>query len=285
MAVQAQLYSENIGFPMYGSQDRLINPVSGLCDDPYNFSPQQQTPQLTQLYHHPPPHTTTQNFGFDCTSQGVGGGAGAGASSTAENIFSMDFSQSLAVEFEKQRREIDLFLQLQNQRLRSALQEERKQQLSVLLNTLESKTQRLIRQKDEELAAATNKTMELENCLKRAEMEKESWKRLAKANETMVVHLNNTLEQVKEKLVLVNNGTDDAESMCGGSCGGDRMEVLQMVEEQGRNMACKGCHTRNSCVLFLPCRHLCSCKTCEAFLGSCPVCKSVKQGSVEVFFV
>uniref|UniRef100_A0A2P2Q3U0 RING-type domain-containing protein n=1 Tax=Rhizophora mucronata TaxID=61149 RepID=A0A2P2Q3U0_RHIMU len=46
-------------------------------------------------------------------------------------------------------------------------------------------------------------------------------------------------------------------------------------------MLCKGCNSRNSCVLFIPCRHLCSCKACEPFLDSCPVCQTAREATIE----
>ena len=146
---------------------------------------------------------------------------------------------------------------------------------------MESKALYLMRRKEEDLALATKKTMELEASLRIAEMESESWQRLAKANEAMVLDLSNTLEQVRESLVWVSNTAEDAESLFCGSCDRDQQRE---VKEENKNMACKHCNSRSSCVLFLPCRHLCSCKSCEAFLDSCPVCKSVKEASMKVFW-
>ena len=169
----------------------------------------------------------------------------------------------------------------QNERLRSALGEQRKRQLAILLKSMESKAFYLMRRKEEDLARATKKTMELEASLRKAEMESETWQRLAKANEAMVMDLSNTLEQVRQSLVWVNNTAEDAESLFSGSCDRDQQEV----KEESNKMACKHCNSRSSCVLFLPCRHLCSCKSCEAILDSCPVCKSVKEASLKVFWV
>lgn len=163
------------------------------------------------------------------------------------------------------------------------MQEQRKQQLGILLENIESKAMNLMRQKEEDLTQARNKRMELEVCLRRAEMESESWQRAAKANEAMVMDLSYTLEQMRERMVLVSNRADDAESCCGSY---NRKEEEKEVkeEEKNRKIVCKRCNSRNSCVLFLPCRHLCSCKLCEAFLDSCPVCKSAKDTSMEVFW-
>lgn len=170
---------------------------------------------------------------------------------------------------------------MQNERLRSALQEQRRKQLGILLKSVESKAMSLMKQKEEDLAQATKKTMELEACLKKAQIERETWQRVAGENEAMIMDLSNTLEQVRERLFLDSTrGQDTDESSCCGSC-----EKEQEDNSTKKMACCKGCNSRASCVLFLPCRHLCSCKFCEAFLAYCPVCDSVKEGSMEVFWV
>ncbi|KAL2520935.1 putative BOI-related E3 ubiquitin-protein ligase [Forsythia ovata] len=72
------------------------------------------------------------------------------------------FSQSLVSHIDKQRLQIDQFVTLQNDRLRLALEEQRKQQISYFLK----KSQVLIQQKDEEIIKAVNKAMELEEFVK-----------------------------------------------------------------------------------------------------------------------
>lgn len=56
---------------------------------------------------------------------------------------------------------------------------------------------------------------------------------------------------------------------CGGSNGG------------GRRL-CRKCGKEESCVLILPCRHLCLCTVCGSTLHTCPICKSFKTASVHV---
>lgn len=146
---------------------------------------------------------------------------------------------------------------------------------------------KLMRQKEQVLAQATKKSMELESGLKKVKLERESWQRVARENEAMVADLSSMLEQVRDKMVIVGNGADDAASFCCGSSE-DRSSSGGMISSSSSSkkmVACRGCNSRRSCVLFLPCRHLCSCKHCEAFLLSCPVCKSAKQASFEVFWV
>ncbi|MBA0567517.1 hypothetical protein Golob_005071 [Gossypium lobatum] len=190
--------------------------------------------------------------------------------SMCDNFLSMTLSQALDA-------------QLENERLKSVLREQWRRQLGTLLKTMEWKALYLMKRKEEDLARATKKTMELEACLKKTEMESEWWERLAKANEAMVMDLSNTMEQVKEELIRVSNKNtaEDTESHC---CGSRDQRDDQQGEKKTKKVACKHCRFRSSCVLFLPCRHLCSCISCEAFLDSCPVCKSVKEASMNVFW-
>ncbi|KAK2660763.1 hypothetical protein Ddye_007296 [Dipteronia dyeriana] len=291
MAVQAQLFPENSGYilppPMCGGvQDwTTINPVPATtaAAAAFGYVPPQQQPLFGDHYL----QQSNQSFGFDCNIKGFSssssststGGCGCGSNIL---LSSMAMSRSLDAHLELQRQEVDYILQIQSERLRSVLQEQRKKQLIVMLKSLESKAVNLMRQKEEDLLQARNKTMELEACLREAEVESETWQRLARENESMVVDLSNTLQQVRERLVLVNNTADDAES---SFCGSSDDDHKQKQQEMMMMIACKRCNSRGSCVLFLPCRHLCSCTHCEPFLVSCPVCKSSKEASMEVFWV
>ncbi|XP_050230883.1 probable BOI-related E3 ubiquitin-protein ligase 2 [Mercurialis annua] len=273
MAVQAQLYAENFGLPMFGLQDWIMsNPAEAdLC---FGFQEsQQQNLSLQQ--------PNSLNFGFDCDR---GSWPPPCSSSSTSDTF-IALCRSLGADhLEMQRQEVDYILQLQNERLRCALQEERKQQFAILLKNVNSKAVSLMRQKEEDLAKARNKTMELESYLRTAQMETESWQRLSRENEALVINLSHTLEQVKQRQIISRTSSRQSQetesSCCGGSC-----KKEENPAELRAKMVCKGCNSRASCVLFLPCKHLCSCKFCEAFLSSCPVCESVKEESMEVFWV
>lgn len=170
----------------------------------------------------------------------------------------------------------------------------------MLLKKVELKTSTLLRQKDQEIAKATSRTMELEMLVNKLEMESQAWQRIAQENEALVCSLNNALEQLKENAsCCFNNGAEDAESCCdieeereteeehrAIDIGFGEIKAAAEAEEEHRNsrnilMVCKGCNARDSCVLFLPCRHLCSCKACEAFLESCPICLTPKKATIE----
>ncbi|WJX42515.1 RING-type E3 ubiquitin transferase [Trifolium repens] len=175
--------------------------------------------------------------------------------------------------------EVDHFLRSQNEKLRIFVQEQRKQQAETLLKKIELDVFYMLRQKDEQIAQAVNRRLELEEFLKRLEIENESWRRAAHENEAMVLSLHNTLEQMKERASHCYN--NDAESCC------DIKNHEEEEEETGENrvcsvnMICKCCRSRESTFMFLPCRHLCSCKACEPSLQACPVCLMPKRSIIE----
>lgn len=82
--------------------------------------------------------------------------------------------------------------------MRWVLNEQKKQQLALSWRKCETKLSFLLKQKNEEIAKAGNRTKELEEYLKKIEMENEAWQRIPNENEAIIVSLNNTIEQLKE---------------------------------------------------------------------------------------
>lgn len=154
-----------------------------------------------------------------------------------------------------------------------AMQEQRKQQVAVLMKKYEMKTQFLVRQKEEEIAKAANRTAELQNFLKRMEIENLTWQRAAKESEAMIASLNESIQRLRE---TAENAAEDAESCCDGGAAEE--------EEAERRMVCRCCNSREPCVVMMPCRHLCACKDCEVFLDSCPVCSMPKRSTILAVF-
>ncbi|XAR59844.1 hypothetical protein NMG60_11015832 [Bertholletia excelsa] len=270
MAIQAQFYPDNFGFALGGSLYMMDN-GHGFNEFCFNFQQKQQHQQLQSL------QQKTQSPCFD--NSGL-------LSKCHNNPQSMASSMGMAAQLEKQKQEIEWFICLQNERLRLALQEQRKQQIALILRKYEAKTAVLLKQKDEELTKAINRAMELEDFIRRMEIESQTWQRVARENEAMVASLNYTIEQLKENAYLAINGAEDAESCCDVNCQEDRENETgenggESEEQRPRKMICKSCHSRSSCVIFLPCRHLCACEACQAFLDSCPVCGTAKKAIIE----
>lgn len=157
--------------------------------------------------------------------------------------------------------------------------ENRKQQMSQLVKKYEWKAQILLQHKEEEMGMAANRASELEDYLKRMEIERQAWEREAKENEAMAASLSATLGGLRESaclLLIPNPAVEDAESCCENNT---QEEFLQ--DKTTPPMICRCCNSRKSCMVMLPCRHLCCCKQCELFLHSCPLCAMLKKDTIE----
>lgn len=257
MAIQAQLCSDNFGFSL-GGPTNWMDSGYGFNESCFNLPQRQNSLQRTQN---------------PCFQDG------SGLISDHKNDQDLGFPMNVLPQIEMQRLEVDRFICLQNERLKLALQEQRKQQILLLLRKLEAKAEYLLKQKDEEISKAMNRTGELEQFLRTIEIESQNWQRLANENEALVSSLNNSIERLKENQCFTN-WVEDAESCCDEETG-EENRGGENEEQNARKMLCKCCNSRNSCVVFLPCRHLCSCRSCQGFLISCPVCGVVKKASIE----
>ncbi|XP_071733104.1 probable BOI-related E3 ubiquitin-protein ligase 3 [Rutidosis leptorrhynchoides] len=266
MAVQAQLYSDhynynyqnnNMGF----SQDWHFSSVFDFGNENKNLS---SSPSSSYQHHQ------DQSFLMNSAS---GYHQNLVSSSNSRRNGMIGF-QNLSSELERQRLEMDCFLHFQNEKLKAVLNEETRKREMLLMQSYELKMKAIMDAKDEVLSTATSRTKELENYLLMAEKESKNWEKKAIENEAMMTDLNRKINQV------IETKQGDAESVCGGGGGDDDHEE----KERQKRMVCKMCHVRSSCVLLLPCRHLCCCRFCEGLLMFCPMCETVKNGSLEVYF-
>ncbi|KAI3795578.1 hypothetical protein L1987_38234 [Smallanthus sonchifolius] len=258
MAIQARMYSDNLTFPFVnddggvGDTNPSQNLIENACclNDLYLFNLQQQ-----QQYQQPQQRPVNQDL---CFYNGFNKPISIHSSPVTANI-------------QKQNQEIEGFISLQNERLRLALQAQRKQQFLTILKNYESKSALLLTQKDDEIKRATRRRLELEEFLRRTDIERQKWQTAANETEAMVMNLNNTIEQLSEKL---KTNVEDEGSCCHENDENMKKKMMMRV--------CKSCFNEDSCVVMLPCRHLCSCESCDVFLHSCPVCKMVKKASIQV---
>lgn len=113
-----------------------------------------------------------------------------------------------------------------------------------------------IHQKEQELLATNPKNVELQNRL---------------------VNLDSKLRALQKKAQEKEaTGTTDNESDAASFCG-DNFSSNDII-----NSYCLMCHRELSSVIIIPCKHLCCCKICEAFVYSCPECEIVKEDCIEV---
>ncbi|EPS70749.1 hypothetical protein M569_04019 [Genlisea aurea] len=183
----------------------------------------------------------------------------------------LDIEHSVHCELEKQRMEMDWFLQMENQRLRSAIVGEGRRQRAMIMREYESKLKIVMVQKDEQLAAANDRLKELQNSLQVWEMEARAWKKKATEKEAYICHLRNRL-----------NGPQQGEMVSSSSSSSSSQMRREEEPAAMMMMACKVCRSRSMCFVFFPCRHFCCCSYCETLLGHCPVCGTLKETSLEI---
>ncbi|GAU41662.1 hypothetical protein TSUD_272460 [Trifolium subterraneum] len=185
-------------------------------------------------------------------------------------------SPTLATLFEKQHQEAEQFIQIQNDKLKLVLQQQREKQAGVL-RSLENYSQQALITKDGEIARVALKNKVLENLLNSLEGEKRELKRIVEEREAMVIALHNQMEEEKKRVrMFVEN---DGESCCGEI---EEAKVAKCLRLEANIGCCLRCNTKSLDVLFLPCRHLSSCKVCEALLQACPICGVEKNGAIKI---
>uniref|UniRef100_A0A803LIY3 Uncharacterized protein n=2 Tax=Chenopodium quinoa TaxID=63459 RepID=A0A803LIY3_CHEQI len=213
------------------------------------------------------PQTQPQRYRFEpgmgMGYNNVGNNQGIGSSSTATTAVSEN-SLPFSALLDKHKREIDLYLHAQGERLKQALHQQKRQQMQYLINTFESRTMSIMKEKDEKLEKLRGKTKMLEEFLKKSEQETEMWQSIAREKQEMVIELNNMLFVIQQNLAFstpprndIVNGNhgveDDAESVneCEAIDKND-IAIQENHQEVNRKMVCKWCNSGKLCVVFLP---------------------------------
>ncbi|CAK8576639.1 unnamed protein product [Lathyrus sativus] len=183
-------------------------------------------------------------------------------------------SPTLVTLLKKQESETNQFHRIQNDKLKFMLQYQRELQESAV-RRMEIYSQQILKRKDEEIAKGAKKNQELEYIIRSLENEKMKLKRVAEEKGAMTIDLHNKLEEEKKRarMLVANN---DVESCCSNE------EAEKHVRREGNIMCCPMCNTNSPGVLFLPCRHISSCKACEASLQACLICGIAKKGAIEI---
>lgn len=186
------------------------------------------------------------------------------------------------------------FILRQTEKVRLEIDERRKRYSRRMAAAVEENIIKKLRAKEEEIEKIGKMNSALEERVKSLCVENQIWRDLAQANEATANALRCNLEQVLAQVQDEQQQqehreltADDAQSCCGSNyeetspaaeersapaaCGGDQ-----------RNRMCRSCGKEESCVLLLPCRHLCLCTVCGSSLHTCPVCNNSKTASVHV---
>ena len=68
----------------------------------------------------------------------------------------------------------------------------------------------------------------------------------------------------------------------------EKLEKMNKLKKVFQTQYCVICFSTNSCIIFRPCNHLCTCAGCYIFLlknrlNSCPVCQNKNEGYLVIF--
>ncbi|XP_059307337.1 BOI-related E3 ubiquitin-protein ligase 1-like [Lycium ferocissimum] len=196
-------------------------------------------------------------------------------SSQSSILFSRLTDDYFAFHIKQQQIEIEHFLQVQGEQLRRTLEEKRKRHYHALIGAAEESTARRLREKEIEVEKAAMRNAELEVRESQLTAEARAWQVKAREQEVTIATL-----QVQLQQAMINgsnsgsyHGSEDAESAY--------VDPDRVVELNGPG--CKACRKQLASVVLLPCRHLCLCIECDAVAQTCPLCRSIRSSSVEVF--
>ncbi|KAL8205669.1 hypothetical protein R6Q57_009220 [Mikania cordata] len=212
--------------------------------------------------------------------------------------------EDISMQIQQQQLEIDQFIAHHTDKLRVEINERRKRNSTRLIAAVEEGLSKKLRAKEEEIMKIARLNCALEEKVKSLCVENQIWRELAQSNEATANALRSNLKQVLEQVVhdqyhhrttvsCLNDAdavAEDAQSCCESNDEEKRTSIdrdntnddCTSIINTNNNRLCKKCGNEESCVLLLPCRHLCLCTGCASSVNTCPVCKSTKNISVHV---
>ncbi|KAJ9139624.1 hypothetical protein P3X46_030342 [Hevea brasiliensis] len=207
----------------------------------------------------------------------------------------------LSLQIEQQQLDIDRLISQHMEKVRMELEDKRKRQARRIVEAIEEGMLKMLRAKEEEIEKIGKLNWALEEKVKSLCIENQIWRDLAQTKEATANALRTNLEQVLAAQINDERTRgagldktaaemDDAQSCCGSSGGGegerssDRCALGSwgVQDKDTSSRLCRNCRKGESCVLLLPCRHLCLCSVCGSSLNTCPICKATKNASFHV---
>src|SRR5690349_20395552 len=96
-------------------------------------------------------------------------------------------------------------------------------------------------------------------------------RRDAKRAEVFLTQASNHLEEAKKLADKNKKSSDRVQNL--------KTQVARLEHER----RCKICWNEQSAMVFLPCRHICTCMTCGDLVTVCPICRSITDDGYRVF--
>ncbi|XP_073156600.1 E3 ubiquitin-protein ligase BOI-like [Henckelia pumila] len=203
------------------------------------------------------------------------------------------FGDDILPQVQQYQMEIDAIISQHTKRIRLELEERQNKQARLLVAAIGEGVTKKLKEKEDQIQKMGKLNFFLQERVKSLYVENQLWREMAQTNEATANSLRSDLEQVLAHVggeERVSAGAcvgaaaeDDVESCCGSSDHREKDEAAEETSSQRRN--CKRCGERESCVLLLPCRHLCLCNVCGSGsqqLQACPVCNAAMNATLHV---
>lgn len=205
----------------------------------------------------------------------------------------------------KQKEDIEQEIKVYGQRMRQDLEKKTVNHMRAIIVAMDGGIRKMIKRKDDELERARSTNEKLEKRVKELEEEGRQWKEYARKSEMLAWNLRYRIETAMMKIEANKQskmeGCGESQELvnCASSCNpqekqnhgiGQDQEHQNLSNQQKLQQylnktqpSCKLCRANHVCILLLPCRHLCLCKSCEALLDHCPLCQVIKNASIQVY--
>ncbi|GJS71951.1 probable BOI-related E3 ubiquitin-protein ligase 3 [Tanacetum coccineum] len=181
--------------------------------------------------------------------------------------------QDMSMQIYQQQLEIDRFIANHTEKVRLAIQATRQRNSMRLIAAAQEGIKNKLRSKDDEIMKMSKLNYALEEKVKSLNVETQIWQEMAQTNEATANVLRLNLQQLITQIQQqqTTNDVQDNESCCGSNYEEhhDNNNGTTTIDNNG-NRLCRNCGKVESCVLLLPCRHLCVCSTCESSINFCP---------------
>ncbi|KAL3632338.1 hypothetical protein CASFOL_025322 [Castilleja foliolosa] len=183
--------------------------------------------------------------------------------------------------FHQQQLDIDTIISQHTKKIKLELQEMQKHETKLLLAAIGQGAMSKLKEKEDQIQRIHKLNFVLQQKVKSIYAENQLWRDLAQTNEATANSLRVNLEQALSRVGNERRAEveDDVESCC-GSTEEDRDTSVCYSDRR-----CRVCGERESCVLMLPCRHLCLCDVCGSGshkVQACPVCNSSMKATLHV---
>lgn len=201
-----------------------------------------------------------------------------------------------------------LRLVFQSEQLRTFIDEKRQRHTHQLIAAAEEGFLRKLREKETEMDKVRRQSQEIMDRLTQLNAESQHWQTKLRTSEAMVNMLRANLAQAAaaqaERQQQQSNaaqyhrqlqhpgmregcGDSEAADDCASSYVDDINDAYARTRNENKELreqrTCRVCRCNDVSMLLLPCRHLCLCHDCEGQLLACPLCRTTKNASVQVY--